>query len=47
MLRVAAAPPRATLRINPIATRLTIRLLLPYETSGSGTPVRGAMPITA
>ena len=35
------------MRIRPIAARVTIRLLLPYETSGSGMPVSGAMPITA
>ena len=43
----AAAPPRATLRIRPTAKRLAIRLLLPSETKGSGTPVSGAIPITA
>ena len=26
---------------------ITIRLLEPYETNGSGTPVRGASPSTA
>jgi len=33
--------------INPTAQSITSRLLFPYDTNGSGTPVSGASPMTA
>ena len=37
----------ATFMISPAEARVTIRLVPPYETNGSGTPVSGASPRTA
>ena len=45
--RTCTLAPEATFSSRPIAASVTIRLLEPYETSGSGTPVSGAMPSTA
>lgn len=43
----AVCLPEATFTSSPMATSITTRFAPPYEMNGNGTPVSGAMPITA
>ncbi len=45
--RTCPVAPEATFNNRPIAASITIRLLEPLDTNGSGTPVSGASPSTA